>query len=188
MLDRMSSHPIVRLISISMKTFILFLALNCFLSARGSDLLDSSGLPVAVTSELRYSEKVKELQHREEIFKVGDTPLMLRGPWLESDGKTIVRTVHRLLCDKRDVVVVYVFQKSVHHEENHSSITHFIPNGARLMTSQGDIVSRAEWRVIGADNRVLASFVRESDGLIRPRTRAEFDEDQSKREAVLSRK
>lgn len=156
--------------------------------AHGIDALDVSALPTEVISETQGTLKAGDLLHRTEAFKAGDKVVMLRDTWLMADGKTVVRTGHRLVLEGRDVIVIYDFNDSPHHAEHHSSLTHFLPKGARLMTSQGDAVSPPEWRITGADNRVLASYVRGQDGLIVPRTRADFEADMKEREAKLARK
>jgi hypothetical protein len=58
--------------------------------------------------------------------------------------------------------------------------------GGRLLTSQADSISPGEWRFT-REQKVMLSFVRDKDGLIRPWTHAEFEANQKLRHAKLSR-
>jgi hypothetical protein len=55
-----------------------------------------------------------------------------------------------------------------------------------LLTSQADSISPGEWRFT-REQKVMLSFVRDKDGLIRPWTQAEFEANQKLRHAKLSR-
>jgi hypothetical protein len=169
-----------------MKATITALILFASTCLADTDALDSSALPTTVTSSLIYSETVNDLVHDTLVFKSGETVLMTRDIWLTIDRKTIDRVSHVFYFEKQHFMVIYDFPENEKQPEMHTSIQHSLPEETRLLTSQPDSISPGEWRFT-REQKVLLSFVRDKDGLIRPWTHAEFEANQRHREAKLSR-
>jgi hypothetical protein len=164
-------------------TVLIIFASTCL---AGTDTLDSSALPTTVKSSLLHSETVNDLVHDTIVFKSGETVLSTRDLWLTSDRKTVVRVVHTFYFNRQPFMVIYDFAEGAKHPGTHTSLQHSLPEGTRLMTSQPDSISPGEWRFT-REQKVILSFVRDKDGLIRPWTHAEFEANQKHRRAKLSR-
>jgi hypothetical protein len=169
-----------------MKATISALILFASSCLADTDALNSSALPTAIKSSLIYSETVDDLVHDTIVFKSGETVLLTRDVWLTSDRKTIDRVSHTFYFEKQPFMVIYDFPENRKQPEMHTSIQHSLPEGGRLLTSQADSISPGEWRFT-REQKVMLSFVRDKDGLIRPWTQAEFEANQKLRHAKLSR-
>jgi hypothetical protein len=175
----------------------LWILLLCGVDAHCADDLDLSALPTEVLVKQVRSVAEAGLIHETSTFWEGDRPILSRDLWLTSDRREMVRVVHTLMdvtlpprgpgeaCrPQTPICVVYHFKRPI---ATHSVLTHHIPAGCRLLTTDADEVSPSELR-LSRGQQVLASIKMDADGLMVPRTRAEFEVELRKRQERLGAK
>ncbi|MCW0221384.1 MAG: thioredoxin family protein [Prosthecobacter sp.] len=147
--------------------------------------MDTSSLPESIQMEKTRSDSEGDLLIESFVFKSGDVALLERTLVSSRESKKVVRIVHQLLLPEKQVIALYDFKKSASHAESHSMFVSGLPKETQLMNSEADLVSKQEWRLTKKDE-IYLSYVRDADGLIRPRTRGEFIKDLTERFTKLS--
>ena len=165
---------------VSILISVLGLSSNC----AAIEGMDTTQLPAALTRKLISAERVGGSIHEVVHYIAGDRVLMSCDSWLSSDGHTVLRRgfiVYDITvpvrkpgepCNPRTPILV--INQLLTPIRTLAAVTHHVPTGCAVQSTDADDVSPREWRLTQGD-KILFSLTLTGDEEVRAMTRDEFE-------------